>query len=231
MNHLRASDFCKGDKVLIQAGPTRGYWTPARVIDTSATRVRVAYSRRVMDRFSCPTRWIPPGTPTVANQFLGRPYIKDDHIRLVERDPRWDPYAIQPFMDPPDFAQLGGIPGFMVASPGFQHIGAYNRGSDYYPGDPVWAWERSDGWHPAVVIDGIRSWVQVRFEFGYVSPEGRRSKAYRPAKIWPTICDFPEPVTKVDVPDEWRAIVDFEWALNRHEMGRYKSRLGRNPGL
>ncbi len=139
MSHLRASDFCRGDKVLIEAGPTRGCWTPARVIVSASARVRVAYSRRVMDRISCTTRWIPPGTPTLADRFLGHRYLEDDQIRLVERDPGWDPYAIRPFMNPPEFAQLGGIPGFMVSSPGFQHIGAYNTGVDYDPGDPVWA--------------------------------------------------------------------------------------------
>jgi hypothetical protein len=199
-------------------------WMPGRIIDgNNPIYAKIAsiltYARQES------IRYLPVGTPVYDR-------VSPDAVRLVARDSDWDPYEVRPFMDPPEYALLGGIPGFSTPGmPGLSHVGAYLPGVDYHEGDPAWVWENTDGWRRAIVISGQRSWVAVRYVDGYRLPDGRTSKSYRPAKVWPVICDHPDLPQGIEVRGEWARIADYHVA--RMIMGQLGNvtRLGRNPGL
>jgi len=123
--------------------------------------------------------------------------------------------------------------GAMRSSPflGLQHVGAYNPGTAYDAGDPAWAWEKDGGWHRATIINGQRSWVTVRFVEGDRPPDGRVSKSYRPAKVWPAICDYPEPMLKIVIDKEQADVCDPALAQVIARQLGVNSRFGRHPGL
>lgn len=190
-----------GDKVTVRW--KSGQWTPGRVIRAKHhPYVRLAVSAPYGLQTESGLRVLPPGTPIFSN-------VISDDLRLEAHDPDWDPFAVEPFMKPSEYAALGGFPGFASPGiPGLTHVGAYTPGTWYETGDPAWAWE--DGWRRATVIEGKRSWIAVRYVGGYRSARVRSSKSYRPAQIWPVLCDHPEPVHKVAVGADWVAISKVE---------------------
>ncbi|MGH8574966.1 MAG: hypothetical protein ACREX8_20715 [Gammaproteobacteria bacterium] len=147
-------------------------------------------------------RVLPLGTP------IFKAFVFDD-LRLDDHDHDWDPFVVEPFMTPAQYTVLGGFRGFASSGmPGLTHVGAYIPGIWYEAGDPAWAWE--DGWRRVTVIAGKRSWVSVRYVGTYRAPNGRPSKSYRPAQVWPVLCDHPEPVRKIVVDAEWASLSNVE---------------------
>ncbi|MEV4637547.1 hypothetical protein AB0J80_09365 [Actinoplanes sp. NPDC049548] len=213
--------YQRGDKVMARLASG---WTPSRVIGQHhELYVKVAASSPFS--YYEGTRKVPVGTPSY---FLQRP----ESIRFLQHDPNWNPYGVAPFLTPSEYALMGGVAGWATPDiPGLQHVGAYIAGTDYDEGDPAWVWEKDSGWHPAVVINGQRSWISVRFADNFRLPNGWPSKSYRPAKVWPAICDHPDPVRKITVDEKWSQTTDLEWAaeLARHLGNR--SPLRRHPGL
>lgn len=52
-------------------------------------------------------RILPPGTP-IFNALV------PDDLRLEAHDPGWDPFAVEPFMIPEQYAVLSGLPGVQI---------------------------------------------------------------------------------------------------------------------
>lgn len=196
---LPARFYQFGDKVAARWDKSR-WWTPGRVVRTGHPyNVKLAVSAPYCLQTESGLRMLPQGTP------IFRTFMSDDDLRLEAHDPDWDPFAVQPFMTPEQYAVLSGFPGFASPGiPGLTHVGVYIPGTWYQTGDPAWAWE--EGWRRATVIDGKRSWVAVRYADGYRPPNGLISKSYRPAQVWPVLCDHPEPVRKIVVDAEWAPV-------------------------
>lgn len=191
MTVLPARFYQFGDKVTARWDKS-GPWTPGRVISAEPPYcVRLAVSAPYCLQTESRLRILPLGTPVFST------FMSDD-VRLEDHDPDWNPFAVQPFMTPEQYAVLSGLPGFASSGAlGLTHVGAYMPGTWYETDDPAWAWE--EGWRRATVINGQRSWVAVRYVDGYRRPNGYSSKSYRPAQIWPVLCDHPEPVQKIVV--------------------------------
>ncbi|MFJ9781937.1 hypothetical protein ACIRSS_20295 [Amycolatopsis sp. NPDC101161] len=226
MNRVRSAHFRFGDKVLLQR---LGHddWVPGRVVRVEESdshpgdrylRVKVATS--VSSRgYLQGARLVPPGTPIYRSVGFGE-------IHLVRRDSRWEPFSVKPFMVPDDYRVMGGAPQFqMTGMPGATHVGAYQSATSYDPGDPVWAWEC--GWRKAEVQEAKPRWVTVRYLEGFRRQNGWPSKSCPPAEIWPVICDYPEPVRKIEIEPEWLRKLDprnahaMSLQLGYHNAGRY----------
>jgi len=177
-----------------------GPWAPGRIVKV-ARRTRDHFWFKVATSLHSAgiisgTRVIPAGTPIYL--LAG---VSD--LRLIASDPDWDPYAIEPFMTPEQFEVLGGARQFPNATmPGLTHVGSYLPATDYDDEDPIWAWEA--GWRRGVVMSSKRSWVAVRYVDGFRLRNGYPCKSYRPDRVWPVICDHPEPVRTIQVDEESR---------------------------
>jgi hypothetical protein len=133
---------------------------------------------------------------------------------------------VEPFLTPDEYQVLGGAAQFQMAGrPGIAHVGAYQPATSYDPDDPVWAWE--NGWRKAEVIDADPSWIKVRYLGDFRCGKGRPSKGYRPGRVWPVICDYPEPIRKLEIEPEWlakpdpRAVHSAALMLGYHNHRRY----------
>ncbi|MEV4050895.1 hypothetical protein AB0J55_06875 [Amycolatopsis sp. NPDC049688] len=199
----RARSFRFGDKVWVRMSG-HDIWSPGRVVRVEQldsrpayryAEVKVATSLRARIGFIEGLRLIPAGTP-IYHQAAA------DGLSLVRGDSRWDPFGVKPFMTPAEFRVMGGVARCpMTSIPGAAQVGAYQSATSYDPGDPVWAWE--DGWRKAEVMEAKPSWVTVSYLEGFRRDNGWSTKSYRPFEVWPVICDYPEPVRKITIGQEW----------------------------
>lgn len=177
----------RGDKVYFQ-WPESDHWVPARVIAADGYTTRVCASAPCIVPVNCGVRWLPVGTPT----YVAVPH---DETHFIEDDPKWNPYAVRPFLRPNEYRALGDAKKLVVR---FRqsHFGAYMPATYYLPNDPVWVWEKS--WLRATVIDSSRSWVNVCILDEYRDKKGSVSaKGYHPPYVWPVICDYPAPMLHI----------------------------------
>ncbi|MBE8519453.1 hypothetical protein ILP97_18405 [Amycolatopsis sp. H6(2020)] len=118
--------------------------------------------------------------------------------------------------------------------PGATHVGAYQSATSYDQGDPVWVWERR--WRKAEVLAAKPSWVQVRYLEGFRLDNGWPSKSYRPSWVWPVICDYPQPISELEIEEEWLRKLDPRRAhllsldLGYRNAGRYLKECKRLGG-
>ncbi|VVJ23213.1 Uncharacterised protein [Amycolatopsis camponoti] len=205
---MRVVNYRFGDKVLFRGDDSEG-WVPARVVraehvdsrsEYRYSYVKVATSSFPADGYVEGVRVVPAGTPIYHVACA-------EDVHLVRRDPRWNPFVVEPFMTPDEYQVMGGAAQFQMSGmPGLTHVGAYQSATSYDLGDPVWVWER--GWRKAEVLEAKSSWVQARYLEGFRRPNGWPSKSYRPAEVWPVICDFPAPVRKLAIEAEWLQKLD-----------------------
>src|SRR4051794_4805261 len=105
------SPFAWGDKVWLK-WYWSDEWVPGRVLGAYAPRrsenrstVRAVVSAPDEFWLNSSVRVVPAGTPLIWN-------IRDDFVRLVERDADWNPFAVGPFMTPDEYSFIAGVPGF-----------------------------------------------------------------------------------------------------------------------